>query len=562
MKKSLFALAVVFLLLGLTSCEQPGPGDPDTPDIPENTIDFELLVLDSLNGSPLNDVTVSLMRTGETETAYTGTSDSNGVVVIEVDEDDENASFDILSSKTDRASCRIQDFTFGTGKLPVLYNHQLMMTSFEAEAPSISAVEFSANGTDWSDAVDSLASEDLNYIRVTAQARSEIKATEWCGYGLKISLNSIITHWDGLEPTSFEKEGEEIGTTGYYETIAIFDLSTHDYMAGDYSLFVNAYDVAANRAEQTLSLNLTTDTVVADPSLSGVQPVITYFTAKTYSVSRDYFGAPIDPVKSIVPQSSPLIDGNGTTVYIGLDLSIVEEIRRIDVFRSDDGGITYKELDRNLTFTKPTSAGAYSYSDFDPTLEIGKEYFYKVIAFNNSGASDESDPVQLTLLPPHNTLLSSPANKSVSDSLEPEFTFAVTNKELLDTTTAQYLHFQLQLRDTTAPMYYIPFIWDRVNGLVEIYGTALPVDYTDYFVAADADAGTITVFYTNLVYFFGLDPLEAGKSYEWNIIDDGHGSYFSNEYSNGEVQSLASNSANGQGALNGWFTLTISDTAQ
>ncbi|MBB6479816.1 hypothetical protein [Spirochaeta isovalerica] len=570
MKKSVFALSAVFLLFWLGSCQQPGPGDPENPDIPENKVDLELLVLDSLNGSPVDGVEVKLYPEGDSSPAYTGVSRSDGSVIIAVNEDEADILYDIVSAKNDRASCKIQSFSFENGKLPVLYNHDLMMTSFSAEAPSITSVEYSGNGTDWFVAEGSIDSADLNYIRVSARARTEIKETSWCGYGIKISLNGIITHWDGLAASSFEKEGEQIGSTGYYETVALFDLSTHDYMAGSYSLFVNAYDVAANRVEQTSELIITTDAPSADASLAGVIPVITQFTGKTYSVSRDYYGTPIDPVKRIaLPEGSTTFNGEGTTYYIALDISIAEEIRRIDVLRSDDGGNTYKVLDRNLTFSNPTSAGNYSYSDFDPTIELEHSYFYKVIAYNGSGASEESESVSLTLLPPHNTLLTAPANKSTSDSLMPEFTFSITNTELLDTDRAQYLQFQLQIRDTTAPIYSLPIKWDRVNNTLDILGNAVPSEYVGYFVNEDTAAGTITVYYSGFNLIFGLSGLEAGKTYEWNIIDEGHGTYFSNEYYNndgtillGQEQSLASNSASGQGTLNGWFTLTISDMAQ
>ncbi len=543
MKKVYLLLVPIFLLFWGVSCSI----DPDVPET------LEILVLDSLDGSPVENVEVSLYIAGEDERAFICKTDSKGIVTIctaglylagyRMDQE-----FDIVAEKDDLASSKIQGFSFDSGYIPVLYCHKQMMISYEAEAPTITKVEYSVDKTIWNNFDGEINSSDLKFIRVTANAKTEIKETGWCGFGVKVAISQDINRWDGISAEYFEKEGVQIGDTGLYETIGVYDLSSTDYMSDDYFLNVVAYDVVANRVQQKIDFSIVSDVSNTDPSLKEVKPVISEYLAKTYGVSREYYGADTH-------------NGLGTSYYIELDVTVDAGVRRIDIFRSEDDE-NYSLLEKNISLPNvSTEAGTHTYSDFDATVVMDKTYYYKVVAYNNSAdPSMESDPVSFKLMPPHNTNLTLPADFSKTTSVTPNFTFSVTNPVILDENVASDLNFQLWIRNKLNPILRYTIEWDRVNNQVKCNNRLY--DEASIF-SEDTANQTITINYSA----FG-DTLEVGKTYEWNVIGASHGSYFGNKYFNedgvllGEVQSLASHSANGQGALNGHYTLTITDNAE
>lgn len=551
-------LLSVFLLITGVSCELEKPFDDDKT--------MNVLVLDSLGGSPVEGVKVQLFEAGTSLVKQVGFTNASGKFDIIIPLLDKSGKYDIVAEKKDLASCKIQDFTYKEDFTPIMYCHDLMMISYRAIAPTITKVEYSNDESTWFDLGSTINSADLQYLKVSVIGKSEIKETDWCGYGVKIAVNQDITHWDGLTPASFDKEGVGIGNTGDYETVAVYDLSSFDYMTGNYSLYINAFDVAANRVEKTIDIFVDSSTSGSDPTLASVKPVIVSFVSMTYSVSKDYFGS-INNLRSVqnLPDGAVHYNGHGTTFKISFDVRVPAGVRRIDIYRSEDG-VNYKKLDKNISLTNITATeAAHTFSDADGTIDVSKKYHYKVVAVNGSGVpSMESDSISLKILPPHNTILKAPINKSISGSVAPNFVFLVDNRDLLNEEIAEYFNFQLQIRNKLNPLYNIPMKWDRVNNVVDVFGYSIP---EAEILEENITTGLITIKFAFFADNFGY-TFEQGKSYEWNIIDESQGSFFSNSYSNadgtflGEEQSFSSNSANGQGALNGWFTLTIADDAK
>jgi hypothetical protein len=446
------------------------------------------------------------------------------------------------------------------------------MTSFAATAPVIDAVEYSTDGgTTFSTLTAGFnANTTPLRLRVTASAASAIEPTAWSGFGMAAAIDRMPTSYTDANETSAAPTSY-LTAPGSTTTTAIWSLNNYQLPAGDHILYIVCYDVANNRVETRIPV--TSDLAGAGDDISAEAPSSFMVRTDVTPLSRNTF--------STEPGAAGIYDGESISyrAYITFDILDASqneiEILGYRVLRSEDG-VTYATAGTvNLGY--PNDDGSFTYFDTDPDLEIGKDYWYKVVCFNDAYSTAESEAVQTTYLPPHSAALSYPANYATVATLSPDFKFVISDPSIISGQLADTYHIQLAIKDKAgSPLYRISLAYD-VRGIYGAPGTILVTDYSSGNPTGYGSDELLS--YENGVFTihteaFGI-ALSAGVTYEWNVFGQGYGTQagptaahfrkynnddFSGTYS--FARSLADEPNHGYDTSNGWFTLTVSQDAE
>jgi hypothetical protein len=206
-------------------------------------------------------------------------------------------------------------------------------------------------------------------------------------------------------------------------------------------------------------------------------------------------------------------------------------------------------------------------------------------------------------LAPFTLQLTSPAEYSVSNVHYPTFKFKISNPSLIDMTRNSEIQsrfrFKFYMRDKAGRMVTnvdLQIFFDGLEEVVDIYGnpvrkgnapiiafnffneigvrtwfhaTVGPENALVPFVRLESD-GTITIDTDNFLFreYFSEWEWEKGATYEWNIYEAGGAAYFHKSYTPMNVEpwsvarSYSQDGRHGNGASNGYFTLTIAPDAR
>ncbi len=522
-----------------------------------------------------------------------------------------SATYKIIASAEKRASSSIENYHYSASSDPIyLVCQKLEMSTFPAEAPSIISLAWTSDDSADIDDLESLKGPNctwnefsdgdeinissLNIVRVIAKAKSEMDATSWAGQGIMLGVDEVPSYFAGLYPNNADSNYDN--TTGYFTGEAYFGpLEGLQIADGEHQICAVVYDRSSNRVQRNVTV-----TSISGPSSgvdlsSGYNIYDLYVEARTYSVSRQYYGAK----KS--PEAMQALDSGPASYRVWLSFHVQNNSNGLDqpilgfrVYRSEDGGFSYKYL-ATVNNGYPAS-GQHTYYDIDPSLIPGKSYNYKITAFTDSenghGLSEVSAPVKL--LTPYTLSLTSPANgeKLASGSI-PTLKFKLSGTSLWDPDKSDGFAFMPAIRKKTGETIFCGmYMYDMESDMLSYWDIQdwdwKEIDRTaedtlsDYF-AFDAQKGEITLKPAALIananlYGAGAPVLIAGVTYEWDIFGNWSGGndpgnpeseyvdppcFFKEDtaadspgriiYS--ESYSFSDSYEDGMDALNGWFEL-------
>jgi uncharacterized protein (DUF2237 family) len=141
-----------------------------------------------------------------------------------------------------------------------LYGHPLGLIAAPAQAPTLLAISYSADGQAWIPVTDNRirdAAARIRKLRITAVAPCGLGPTPWCAYGIGVQLGRRAWALDLLTPTSYDENSTPTLVDGLpcYQSTSEFDLPPLDAAPGTvHTLDLVAYDLANNRTEQHLTI--------------------------------------------------------------------------------------------------------------------------------------------------------------------------------------------------------------------------------------------------------------------------------------------------------------------
>ncbi|WP_306592111.1 cadherin-like beta sandwich domain-containing protein [Geothrix sp. 21YS21S-4] len=525
-------------------------------------------VLDSSNGSPVPGTMLSVLDSAGKMLESCIPVGAKGTVTLGLDP---TKKYILRAKGTGSAQASFVNFDPSKESSANLYCHPLGMINFPAEAPQITQLSYSADGTTWTPVSNNQITDTLAhiaYLKVTAIGKAGISSTAWSGFGIGTNVDRPAWAWDYVPASAIDENSVATQVEGlpYYQSTSEFALTLNNFLAGNsHYIDVVAYDVANNRTEQRVYITVNDAvTYAADPDISAVAPSAMIVQLGTYGLTRDVFA--VTPVDQKNITYSAIIQFN-----VGSGAS-APGIRGFEVYRSADG-TNFKKVVTNLYGTLyKGSSGVYSCYDLDPSLQEGVTYTYKVKAFNgnltsNGGYTPESVLVAAQYLPPYTVSLAAPATYAVSQSRQPTFKFGISNPALFDPAVSDYFRFYLFIKDKVGTSIYGQAY--RYNFLTAKFEKLVGASYVDATseVSISADHATVSIIYPNAT------TLMPGITYEWSIFGTkGSASYSTSDASSflkyygtdtaGRALSYGSTYEKSYGAINGFFTLTIDPNAQ
>jgi hypothetical protein len=437
----------------------------------------------------------------------------------------------------------------------------------------ITALATSADGTTWKplaglSASDTLA--NLAALQVTAQGGCNISPTAWSGFGMGLTVDQPAFAWNYTGAFAAEEIGTPVtsGTTTLYQSTMDLAVPLTNYVAGSkHYVDVVVYDVANNRTEQKVYLNVTDGAAdTTQPDLSTLTPSKVVVQLITHGITRSFFAAPA--AADVAPTTyEPDI------FFALLNGATAQKVTGFEVYRSMDGVAWTKVATKQLA--APTAASSLSYTDNDPTLQLGSTYYYKVRCFNgnttkNGGYSLYSMPVASTFMPAFTENLLGPATETVSLSLTPKLTFSISNPSLFDAAVSDYFYFTLNVTEKTgtAASYAMYCRYNFATSRFETRPTSTSTTWSDASSILSVDAAHTTISVQTPAGYF-----QPGVTYQWSIFGTSTANacqfrkytYPYNDptsTSYGVAIAMGSTYEHSYGAVNGYFTLTIAPNAQ
>ena len=411
----------------------------------------------------------------------------------------------------------------------------------------------------------------------------------------------------------------------YFRTRLFFSLTAANapLASGPGYLDIVVYDWANNRTEQKVYLNITSAPgtgTTAETDFSNTTAA-SWFTVQglAYGMAQNDYGlystddppGPGDIALMAADTAGPL----GDTVYTRLELDFVVGYRGWELYRSEsvNGPWDASTKIRERKYTTPTGTYYFTTTDTDPALVGGATYYYRYRIYNNI-CEYWTNILTIPTLPSFNTSLVLPAHYAVVDTVWPTFSFKLSNPAILDmayhplfmngaTPRDDYGRFILYVRDKEGievlkarfEINYglvvdgkptIRINWPYGGAWLDISQKPDGTPVTPFVTIGDD--GTITIntklANDNFSDQFTMFALYPSESYEWNIFgdqgsaasnwsaSDAYSMYFTKNLvgyqqpgvtipASSYTRSYGSTQNEGSGAINGYFTLTISPSA-
>jgi hypothetical protein len=529
-------------------------------------------VLDSTNGVPVKGTTLTVSdATGKVLQSGIAVA-TNGTATLGLDG---KSTYNLSAQGTGSAQSMFQGFDSSKETVANFFCHPLGMINFPAQAPVITALATSADGTTWKPLTGLSISDTLANVaalQVTAQGACNISPTAWSGFGMGLTVDMPAFAWNKTGPFATEELSVPVtsGTnTLYQSTMDMEVLLSSNAPDSKHYLDVVVYDVANNRTEQKIYLNVTDGAAdTTQPDLSTLTPSKITVSLITHGMTRSIFSAPTAETLPYTLEPDFFFSLLNAT-------NVPQAITGFEVYRSTDG-LAWTKVGTQQYWT-PTAANNLVYTDNDPSVVVGQTYYYKVRAFNgnttnNHGFSQFSMPISSAFLKPFTASLASPATESISLTLAPKFTFSISDPTLFDPAVSDYFYFSLYVTEktATASSYGMYCRYNFAAGRFETRTSPTATTWTaTSAISIDSTNANITIqspsgyFQPGVSYqwsIFGLTPTGSSatacqfRKYSYPYNDPLSTSF-------GLGRSMGSTYEHSFGAINGYFTLTIDPSA-
>ena len=520
--------------LNITESTTPPPPPPD--------YNVKCNVVDSVGGSNIEGVRVKAYLAGtQTEKGDT-TTDVNGNAYFKLDSD---KAYDFVLSKNGRAASRVENAYIKQNEkrvLPIIMKEWFVGT--KAIAPEIKKVTLlKKNGSQWKreqlkdnfeiDCATLPASINSFFYLETISKSEEIipeKVPSWNNNnGIGMNIGSPFRHDGyGFSMTAASRieveDGKEIVYhAGYVQQAFGFAIGSVLALDGDITLYFIAYDVAGNRCERQERIK------IKNGKLKNVVDANHHFeifraTSKRYYRSLSTFGLGDAELFGM-----PSEEGTPTSLDVEFMFKFNQKIKigRVDVMRREyqTGNIqngwecVYVKQYSYGNGISGTSKGYFFLNDDSGTLEEGKTYQYKLVAYSKDGKIT-SNVATIRVMEAFNLLLTTPAPRAIIEKADIEnqdFSFRISNPSLWDSQRSDYFSFGvLVLKDQYSEY--------EENGQPKYYGlcfaTKLKYDFTktgnEAFLVAGATKTEDDYNYEVFNTLAGTSSISLSDIFEYN----------------------------------------------
>ena len=439
---------------------------PPTPPQPEPEHTAKLNVVDSIGGSNVEGVKVIAYKAGTTQKVQESETDANGNAYFTIAE---NVAYDFVLSKKGRAGSRLENAYIPKKSkriLPVIMRDAQI--GAKAIAPEIKEVkllkrvsgqwQIAGKLTDNFEIDCSTLQDNFAFYLETISKSEEIipeKTPNWNNNnGIGMSMGSPFRHDETgflmLEAgrVQLNSQGDRIEYGAGFVRQAFSFIHAHSYFGaldGEITLYFIAYDAAGNRCERQERINIKNgglkDKVDTRHNFEVLQA-----TSKRYYRSLATF-----ETGDVELFGMPKEKDTPTSLDVEFLFKLNEKISigRIDIFRREykTGDITEgwkcaytKQYESKTT---GTSNGVFMIRDDSGTLEEGKTYQYKLVAYGESGKI-VSNVATLRVMEAFNLVLTSPAPRAtlkLENVANQDFSFRISDSSLWNKKKSDYFSF-------------------------------------------------------------------------------------------------------------------------
>ena len=498
-------------------------------------------------------------------------------------------TYTVKASPTGRAQSSRENVIGTAGLSLTMICPTLDMSTFPAESPTITSIQYTTNANPlavdavWTPIASGSAVDfsTITYIKLVATGKSEMDATSWSGFGIKMGLDQTPSVFSGYSPDANLSTASYDAATSAFTGTAYFDISAANIATGDHTISFVIYDRANNRTERNVAVaNSASNSSGADISADYFQSFLA--DLRIYGISRDYFKN-TKSTDAMTGLASGSISYRAAITFTFKDAASggnAVPILGFKVERSSNGGASWAAIGtENYGGLMTAAGGTHTYYDADSALKEGVEYEYRITAFTDDIHTKTSPVIgPVKFLPAFTASLKAPANKSKAlDAANlPDFTFTISDPSLWDPTVSDYFFFSPVIRKADGTYAYWGWLYYRFGDERLIFYSPANNGYYAYsavdtanLISFDAATGTISLsrdlFSSDTNYATGADlALESGETYYWDIFGNYTGNassnvaaYFQRLGLNCTSRSYADVYQNGQETLNGWFSFTV-----
>jgi len=477
-------------------------------------------VVDSVGGSNVEGVSVKAYLTGTQTEKGEATTNISGNAYFSLETD---KAYDFVLSKKGRAASRVENAYIKQNEKRVL---PIVMKEWQAGskkiAPEINKIfllqEINSN---WKrDEINDGFSLDISaladvagFLIPTFSKSGEIipeKPTNGenpnnNNLGIGMSIGSPFRHdiygWDMDNAIRLElnnKKEKVVYEDGGAKQLFVFNLGKLLSLDGDITLYFIAYDMAGNRCERQQRIRVINGGAKNEIDASHHFEIF-QATSKRYYRSLSTFGLGDAELFGM-----PTEEGTPTSLDVEFKFKLNQKISigRVDVMRREyqEGNI---QDGWECVYTKQYSTGGgangdkygtFWLNDDSGTLEEGKTYQYKLVAYGKDGKIT-SNVATIRVMEAFNVLLTSPAPRATinkNDIENQDFSFKISNPSLWNRERADYFSFGVLVVKDQCREYIDDYGQTQYYGLC--FASKLKYDFTKTGDAALLIAGATTYY--------------------------------------------------------------------
>lgn len=496
-------------------------------------------VVDSVGGSNVEGVSVKAYLTGTQTEKGEATTNISGNAYFSLEAD---KAYDFVLSKKGRAASRVENAYIKQNEKRVL---PIVMKEWQVGskkiAPEINEVKlFKKNGSQWEGeklkdnfeincATLPSYTNSFFYLETISKSLEIIpeKVPNWNNNnGIGMNIGSPFRH-DGYgfsmtKATRIEVEdGKEIVYhNGYVKQAFGFVIGSVLALDGDITLYFIAYDVAGNRCERQERIKIKNGKLKDQVDTSHHFEVFEA-TSKRYYRSLSTFGLGDAELFGM-----PAEEGTPTSLDVEFKFKLNQKISigRVDVMRreyqvgniQDGWECVYIKQYSYGNGTSGTNAGYFFINDDSGTLEEGKTYQYKLVAYSKDGKIT-SNVATIRVMEAFNLLLTNPAPRATinkNDIENQDFSFRISNPSLWNRERADYFSFGVLVVKDQCMEYTDDYGQTQYHGLC--FASKLKYDFTKTGDAALLIAGATK--YDDNYYYEVFNRLSGTSSLSLNDV--------------------------------------------
>lgn len=586
---------------------------------PEDGIAFlDIFVVDSIGGTVVDGTKLNVIDCETNHTVYSSVSVSNGRASL-VLTSGKKYDISLAGEKGKWAGSLIQDYYVDKvlqQKLTIFQFKHGQITR-GVTPPRIEKVKIgNAVGADITDGHTMGNTEKKVYVEFTSEVGA-VENVAWNGFGAKLGIGAVPSGSSGIYGTY---TADSDPNDGIFKSEYVFNIEHASLPNGDTELIIVGYDIANNRVEKHIPVKL--NKTPAGNSLSNAKfknPFMIMervpFTNNTFSADPDQGLVQLSAESGLNPAALMPIGGENSSYMAVVVFQVVDKtasakipIIGFDLYRKERGAsdefkfVSRTHYDAPKTETRP---GWEVHQGFDTSseLEEGKEYEYKIRAFTANG-NLESGVLTGKIMESFTYTLEEPKNRKqvpVAQASGISYSCKISNPKLLTKEEADWCDLGILILDGQGePVFGSKFryVFDGGDGTPDLwidtigfapgdvkrfsYKQHLAAPLQNYYgitglddlIKVDSAAGliTITAKFVKIPNFNVAKgaPMEyqAGVNYQWDIQDWGKDPYRLDDdralrivkmYGSNQSRSMGNNSSSGSNAVNGRFTLVITE---